>query len=191
MGNDINLVVADVTKPATLTDAVAGTDYIISTIGTPIGAEGPNNPENVDYKGVVALIDAAKQAGSKKFILVTSGGTTWWTHPLNWFGDGVLTWKHKSELYLRDSGLNHVILRPAGGLTDEPLGSKTIKYTQSDGIPSTISRADVAFVAVQALIYSESDNKTFEIQDDEDGQASTALNWQTIFNAMTVESDNF
>ena len=191
LGEDVNLVIADVTKPETLADAVAGVDFVISTIGTPIGAEGPNNPENVDYKGVVALIDAAKTAGNKKFILVTSGGTTWWTHPLNWFGDGVLTWKHKSELYLRDSGLNHVILRPAGGLTDEPLASKPIKFTQSDGIPSTISRADVAYVAVQALIHTEADNKTFEIQDEEEGQPSTAINWQNAFQSMKVESDNF
>ncbi len=191
LGDNIELVKADVTKADTLTAAVAGTDYIISTIGTPIGVEGPNNPETVDYLGVVALIDAAKATQNKKFILITSGGTTWWTHPLNWFGDGVLTWKHKSELYLRDSGLTHVILRPAGGLTDEPLNTKTIKFTQSDGIPSTISRADVAFVTVQALLHSESDNKTFEIQDDEDGQLSSDIDWQSTFKTMTVDSDNF
>ena len=191
LGNDIELVKADVTKAETLTAAVAGTDYIISTIGTPIGVEGPNNPETVDYLGVVALIDAAKVANTQKFILVTSGGTTWWTHPLNWFGDGVLTWKHKSELYLRDSGLNHVILRPAGGLKDEPFNTKRIKFTQSDGIPSTISRADVADVAVQALLHSESNNKTFEIQDDEEGQLISEIDWQSTFKAMTVDSDNF
>ncbi len=191
LGESIQLVKADVTQAETLTAAVADTDYIISTIGTPIGAEGPNNPETVDYLGVVALIDAAKEASTKKFILVTSGGTTWWTHPLNWFGDGVLTWKHKSELYLRNSGLNHVILRPAGGLTDEALNSKTIKFTQTDGIPSTISRADVAVVAVQALIHNEATNKTFEIQDDEEGQRSADINWQETFNALVVDSDNF
>ncbi|ARN73405.1 SDR family oxidoreductase [Oceanicoccus sagamiensis] len=191
LGNDIELVKADVTQKETLAAAVNGTDYIISTIGTPIGAEGTNNPENVDYLGVVALIDTAKAAQSKKFILVTSGGTTWWTHPLNWFGDGVLTWKHKSELHLRASGLNHVILRPAGGLTDEPLNTKKIKFTQSDGIPSTISRADVAAVAVAALTHPESDNKTFEIQDDEEGQLSSEVNWQSTFEAMTIDSDNF
>ena len=191
LGEDIELVKADVTDPATLTNAVAGANYIISAIGTPIGTEGKNNPETVDYLGVVALIDAAKQAGTEKFILITSGGTTWWIHPLNWFGGDVLKWKHKSEVYLRESGLTHVIIRPAGGLKDEPANTKTIKFTQSDGIPSTISRSDVATAAVNALIFSEANNKTFEIQDDEEGQRSDQVDWLNTFSSMTVDSDNF
>ncbi len=33
--------------------------------------------------------------------------------------------------------------------------------------------------------------KTFEIQDDEDGQLSSDIDWQSTFKTMTVDSDNF
>ncbi|MGK0441682.1 MAG: hypothetical protein ACJA0N_001483 [Pseudohongiellaceae bacterium] len=191
LGEKVKLVQADVTKPETLTAAVASTDYIISTIGTSIGAEGGNNPQTVDYQGVVALIDAAQAAGNKKFVLVTSGGTTWRFHPLNWLGDDVLKWKRKSEIHLRESGLNHVIVRPAGGLKDEPINSKSISFSQDDGIPSTISRINVAIVTVKALMFEESNNKTFEIEDHEDGQTTDEINWQQVFQKLKVTSDNF
>ncbi|WP_101759031.1 SDR family oxidoreductase [Oceanicoccus sp. KOV_DT_Chl] len=187
----VTIAVADVTEPETLPAIFAQVDYVISTLGTAIGSEGDNNPETVDYQGTVELIEQAKYHSIKKFILITSGGTTWWLHPLNWFGDDVLKWKHKSELYLRDSGINHVIIRPAGGLKDEPANTKAIKFTQTDGIPSTISRADVATVAVKALIHDQATNKTFEIQDDDDGQTTASINWQQVFADMTVDSDNF
>ena len=191
LGADIALVKADVTAADTLTAAVAGVDYAISTIGTALGAKGNNTPENVDYLGTVALIDAAEAAGVKKFVLVTSGGTTWRIHPLNWFGDNVLKWKRKSEIHLRQSGMTHVIVRPAGGLKDEPGNSKPIEFTQRDGIPSTITRADVATVAVKALIFADADNKTFEIQNRDDGPTADQIDWQLVFQQLSEQSDNF
>ena len=191
LGDAVALVRADVTQPETLTAALTDIDYVISTIGTAIGAQGNNSPENVDYLGTVALIDAAKAARVQKFILVTSGGTTWWIHPLNWFGDDVLKWKHKAELYLRQSGLTHVIVRPAGGLKDEPGNSKPIRFTQSDGIPSTVSRTDVATVSVKALIFPEADNKTFEIQNKGDGPTADKVDWLNVFRGLSEQSDNF
>ena len=160
-------------------------------IGAPIDGEGNSSPEAVDYTGILALIDAAKAASTKKFILVTSGGTTWWIHPLNWFGGNVLKWKHKSEIYLRESGLTHVIIRPAGGLKDEPGNATPIQFTQSDGIPSAIPRADVATVIVKALEFEQANNKTFEIQSTDEGQVSGQVDWLNTFRSMKQQSDNF
>jgi uncharacterized protein YbjT (DUF2867 family) len=191
LGEGIAMVQADVTKPSTLTPLLAGADLVISAIGSSGKGEGKSSAEAVDYGGSVALIDASKSAGIKKFIMVTSGGVTWRIHPLNWFSGDVLKWKHKAELYLRASGLTHVIVRPNGGLTDDPGNSKKITFMQKDKFSWSISREDVAIVCVKALVHEEADNKTFEIQNDGDGLVTGSVDWKKTFSAMVVQSDNF
>ena len=189
LGEDSNLVQADVTKPATLPPLLEGADCVISTIG--VSGKGEARPEDVDYGGSVSLIDASKEAGIKKFIMVTSGGVTWWTHPINWFSGGVLKWKRKAEIYLRESGLTHVIIRPNGGLTDQPGNVNKIIFTQTDGFPSSISREDVAIVCVKTLKHNQADNKTFEVRNGSDGLVAESIDWIKTFSKMVVKSDNF
>ena len=192
LGEDSVLVQGDVTKPSTLPPLLAGADFLISAIGASGKAKGKASPEAVDYIGSVALIDAAQSAGIKKFIMVSSGGVTWWTHPLNWFYGGVLTWKRKAEVYLRASGLTHVIVRPNGGLSDDPGNVNKIVFTQKDGFPSSsISREDVAIVCVKALAHKEADNKTFEMLNGGDGSVTSSIDWAKAFSELVVKSDNF
>jgi uncharacterized protein YbjT (DUF2867 family) len=188
-GEDVTLVRADVTEPSTLPPLLAGADFVISAIG--VSGRGEASPKDVDYGGSIALIDACKSAGINKFIMVTSGGVTWWTHPVNWFSGGVLKWKRKAEEYLRVSGLTHVIVRPNGGLTDKPGNSNKIVFTQNDGFPSSISREDVAIVCVKALMHTEANNKTFEVKNSDEGMVTSAVDWTKVFSAMMVQSDNF
>jgi len=188
-GEDVAMVRADVTEPSTLPPLLAGADYVISAIG--VSGRGEASPKDVDYAGSLALINASKAAGIKKIIMVTSGGVTWWTHPINWFSGGVLKWKRKAEQYLRTSGLTHVIVRPNGGLTDKPGNADKIIFTQNDGFPSSISREDVAIVCVKALGHTEANNKTFEVKNSEDGLVTGAIDWTKWFGEMLVQSDNF
>jgi uncharacterized protein YbjT (DUF2867 family) len=191
-GEDIPMVRADVTEPSTLPSLLAGADFVISAIGASGKEKGKASPEAVDYIGSVSLIDAAQSAGIKKFVMVSSGGVTWWTHPLNWFYGGVLKWKRKAEVYLRASGLTHVIVRPNGGLSDDPGNVNKIVFTQKDGFPSSsISREDVAIVCVKALMYKEADNKTFEILNGGDGSVAGSVDWKKAFGALVGQSDNF
>lgn len=186
LGEDIFMVKADVTEPSSLPPLLNGADFVISAIGS-----GKASPEVVDYGGSVALIDAAKSAGIKKFIMVTSGGVTWRYHPLNWTGDNVLKWKRKAERYLRASGLTHVIVRPNGGLSDKPANTNRITFRQNDKFAMKISRKDVAIVCAKALAYKEAENKTFEIQNDDDGSFVKDVDWEKTFSDMVVQSDNF
>ena len=74
----------------------------------------------IDWLGQKAQIDAAKEAGVKKVVLVSSMGGTDENNPLNKLGNGrILIWKRKSEEYLIDSkAFDYTIIHP-GGLTDE------------------------------------------------------------------------
>ncbi len=128
-------------------------------------------PEKVDYYGQKNQIDAAKKAGVEHIVLVGSMGGTNPNHPLNQMGNGnILIWKRKAEQYLIDSGIDYTIIR-AGGLVDLEGGVRqllvgkndTLRNYPPDGIPTSIPRADLAEVVVQALKEPDARNKAFDI----------------------------
>jgi hypothetical protein len=82
-------------------------------------------------------------------------------------------------------------VRPNGGLKDEPANTYKITFTQTDKFGGKISRDDVAVVCVKALEYQDADNKTFEIQKDNDGSLVKDVDWAKTFGTLVVESDNF
>ena len=78
----------------------------------------------VDWLGQKAQIDAAKEAGVKKVVLISSMGGTDENNPLNKLGNGrILIWKRKTEEYLIDSkAFEYTIIHP-GGLIDEEVSA--------------------------------------------------------------------
>lgn len=163
LGDQVTYFTGDVTDPASLAPAMQGADAVISAIGAK-GKDGPNRPEVIDYQGVRNLATAASAAGVKQFVLVSSRAVTQKDHPLNrMFGD-VLIWKLKGEDALRASGVPYTIIRPGGLGNGEP-GKNAFVIEQGDKVTgqTTIARADVATVCVQALKYPEARNRTFEV----------------------------
>ena len=148
--------------PATLAAAFAGTDAVISAVGAR-GAKGPDRPEAIDYEGVRNLVDAAVAARSRQFVLISSRSVTQPDNPLNKLFGNVLIWKLKGEDALRASGVPYTVIRP-GGLTNGPGGNLDLVFEQGDTVraQTTITRADLARIAVQALRYPEARNRTFE-----------------------------
>ena len=186
------LVAADATKPETLAPAFAGVDYVVSTIGagTPTG---PNNPEAVDYKGVANLADAAKSAGVKQFVLMSSigAGIEDPDFPLNKGFGMVLKWKGRGEAHLRQSGVPYTIVRPGGLLNED--GGKPCK-AGAVGIalfpgkemrptpPETrICRAEVALVMESALNNPDAVGKTVSMLKDGAGQPET---WRGVWASL-------
>jgi uncharacterized protein YbjT (DUF2867 family) len=162
-GDRVVAVEGDVRNPATLTTALDGARYVISTVGSNSRRDPTNTPEAVDYRGVRALVQAAQAAGVEQFVLVSSMGVTRITHPLNRFLDNVLLWKALGENALRFSGLPYTIVRP-GGLTDEAGGTAGLRTGQGDTMAEgRIPRADVAAVCLAALGNPAALEKTVEI----------------------------
>ncbi len=180
LGDEPELIAGDATVPETLPAAFEGVDYCICTIGSAV-VEGQQTPEDVDYQGVVNAVDAAKEAGVKHFVLLSSMAVTHDEHPLNQYGN-VLKWKLKGENHLRDSGLTYTVVRP-GGLTDDSGGEDGIVFDQGDTLGGgRITREDVAEVCIQALNNSHAYSKTFEIIGDEEESAPT--DFDAIFEAL-------
>ncbi len=180
VGEGIELVRGDVRDPASLVAALGGVDYVVSSLGSNTFDDPANSPEKVDYEGVRNLATAARTAGVKHYVQVSSLGVTNPKHPLNRFGK-VMEWKLKGEAALRASGVPYTIVRP-GGLGDGPGGKTGITVGQGDTMASgAIQRADVGTVCVKALGNPEAFGKTFEIVA---GKPGDTVDWGRFFAAL-------
>ncbi|KAJ9522720.1 hypothetical protein QJQ45_019878 [Haematococcus lacustris] len=124
-------------------------------------------PEQVDWLGQKLQVDAAKQAGVKHVVLVSSMGGTNPKHPLNNIAGGnILQWKRKAEQYLMQSGLTYTIIHP-GGLLDEAGGARQLMVGVDDVLVNatyrSIPREDVAEVCVQSLLLPQYQNRSFDL----------------------------
>jgi uncharacterized protein YbjT (DUF2867 family) len=157
-------VEGDVTQPESLARAMqGGVDIIVSAVATAQG-EGPNRPERVDAQGTRNLIAAGRQAGAKRFVIITSSVSGRVDHPLNKRVGNVLVYKAEAEKALYESGMDYVVVGPAG-MTDEPAGQKKILLIPRDQYRPgmTIGRDDTARVIVHALTDPGAANRTFTV----------------------------
>lgn len=174
------LAIGDVMDPPTIEKALRSNtfDAVVCTVG------GGTKNTAVDKDGCINVMRAAKKAGVKRFILVSSIGV----------GDSikaineqtlqvlklVLEAKFGAEEELKSSGLTYTIVRP-GGLLTAPASGKGI-LTEDPSILGLISRADVASLIMQIIFRKEAEFKTFSAIDSERLQApTTSLEGVNIF----------
>jgi len=129
-----------------LAAAVRGCDAIVFTAGS--GAKtGYDKTLLIDLDGAVKLIEAAEQAGVRRFVMVSALGAEQrerWHESIRPY----YVAKHYADRLLTASKLDYTILRP-GGLTDEPgTGMISIEPATTGG---TIPREDVAGVIAAVL----------------------------------------
>ncbi|GAB2254296.1 hypothetical protein Droror1_Dr00022105 [Drosera rotundifolia] len=127
-------------------------------------------PWKVDNFGTVNLVDACRKNGVDRFILISSilvngAAMGQLLNPayvfLNVFGL-VLIAKLKAENYIRASGINYTIVRP-GGLRNDPPSGNIVLEPEDTLYEGSISRDQVAEVAVEALLHPEASYKVVEI----------------------------
>lgn len=135
----------------------------------------PNgDPYEVDWLGARNQIDAAKSAGAKQFVFVSSMGGTQPENFLNTIGKrekdeksgNILLWKRKAEEYLISSGLPYTIIHP-GGLTDKKGGESKVILGFDDSLLErkvrSIPRDDVAEVCIQSLAQPGAKRRALDI----------------------------
>jgi uncharacterized protein YbjT (DUF2867 family) len=137
-----------------LSHAVKNVDKVIFAAGS----KG-KNVIGVDQEGAKRLSNAAKEAGLKKFVMLSSMGAD--NPSVSDELEDYLRAKQNADDYLRLSGLNYSIVRP-GHLTDDD-GTGKIQLNEKLKIQGSISRADVAKTLVEALEEDVKQNQVFEI----------------------------
>ena len=135
--------------------------HVMKNINKVIFAAGSKgkNIIGVDQEGAKRLIDAAKEAGIEKFVMLSSIGAD---DPSK--SDVLVDYlfaKQNADEYLIASGLDYTIVRP-GSLTDTE-GTGKIELKEKLDSPGSITRTDVAQTLVQALEDDLKKNQVFEI----------------------------
>ncbi len=101
------IVEGDVTDRASVEAAVAGCDVVVHLVAIIVGRR--EDFERVMEEGTRNVVDVAKAAGVRRFILMSALGTSDETRDLVPYYHA----KWEMERAVRDSGLEHVIFRPS------------------------------------------------------------------------------
>lgn len=182
-------ITGDVRNPVSLEAAFQGVTYVVSTIGSR-ERQGPNSFELVDWEGNRNLIDAAKAAGVKRFVMMTSGsaGPAKFDDPdVQRFGAGRI-WKFKAEEYLRDSDLPYVVVAP-GGLRNFASGTKGLRLrARNQYSVGVVSRGDVAALIVECITNEACLSKTITVVNDESLKPASWIDTLTVLPMDTAET---
>jgi len=145
-----NTVVADVEKLSVeeLAELLRGSDAVVWSAGA--GGGNPQRTWAVDRDAAIRTIDAAEQAGVRRFVMVSFVGAGQdhgvpEDHSFYPYAQA----KADADDHLRASGLDWTIVAPGALTLDEPNGSIRLVTARSED--NKTSRANVARVIVAAL----------------------------------------
>ncbi|MEK3981683.1 SDR family oxidoreductase [Psychrobacillus sp. FSL K6-2836] len=157
--NNIQAIVADLEGSVDdLAKAITGADAVIFIAGSG-GHTGPDKTLLIDLDGAVKTMEAAKQVGIDRYIMVSAYGAD---KRQNW-NEGMRPYyvaKHYADRLLEASGLNYTIVRP-GGLVNEPSTGKIAVGAEAN--PSTITREDVAHTLIATLENEKTYKRAFNL----------------------------
>ena len=138
---------------------VEGCDAVIFSAGGGPGS-GAEKKETVDRQGAVKLIEAAREHGVRRYVMVSAMGAA---DPASGSEamQPYLRAKAQADQALQESGLDYTIVRP-GSLTDDP-GTGIVEAGFSLRRRGEIPREDTARVIVATLDREKTVGKTFEV----------------------------
>lgn len=160
-------VVADLEQDCS--DALAGCDAVVFTAGSGPHT-GPDKTVDVDQNGAIGLIDAAREAGVKRFLMVSSmraDAPEKAPEKIHHY----LRAKQKADEHLRASGLAYTLVRP-GPLTND-LATGLVELNSRLDRTGNIPREDVAAVILAALNADNAVNQSFDVLSGDEGIAES------------------
>jgi uncharacterized protein YbjT (DUF2867 family) len=159
------IVRADLKDRASIHAACRGVDTVISTATSTLSRQEGDSIDTVDRQGQINLVDAAKAAGAKRFVLIS------FNHHKAPVACALTEAKSAAEQQLMKSGMDYTILRPtpfmeiwlSPNLGFDAAGGKATIYGTGENPISWISLFDVAAFAVAALDRPSAKNQIIEI----------------------------
>lgn len=147
-----------------ITHGLKGADAVVFTAGSG-GKTGADKTLLIDLDGAVKTMEAAKQAGIDRFIMVSAlqaHNRENWNESLKPY----YVAKHFADRALEQSGLTYTIIRPGGLLNEAGTGKVTAGENLSR---ESIPREDVAATIVASLDEERTFNKGFDLISGNDG----------------------
>jgi uncharacterized protein YbjT (DUF2867 family) len=151
-------LVCDMEAEDDLTPFVEGADAVVFAAGAGPGS-GVERKRTVDLGAAVKLIDAARAAGVRRYLMLSaigSGRPERWSEQMRPYYEA----KTEADERVAAAGLDHTIVRP-GGLTDDP-GSGRVSVGDDLGSGS-VSRADVAATLAAVLVADSTIGLAFDL----------------------------
>src|SRR5438132_4231222 len=157
--------VADFKNPSSIATACRGAENVISTVSSTFSRQEGDSIETVDRLGQISLIDAAKAAGVRRFVLIS------FNHQKAPVKCALTEAKDAAEQHLIESGMEYAILRAgffmevwlSPNLGFDPVNAKAMIYGSGKNPISWISLFDVAKFAVESVEKPEAKNQIIEI----------------------------
>jgi uncharacterized protein YbjT (DUF2867 family) len=152
-------VICDLERDEDISAYVAGADAVVFAAGAGPGS-GPERKRTVDLGGAVKLIDAARKADAKRYVIVSSIGAddpSGGPEQMRPY----LEAKAEADERVAESGLDWTIVRP-GSLTDDP-GTGLVTATDDQSARGAVPREDVARVLAAVLGDPSTIGKTFVV----------------------------
>ncbi|KGX89309.1 sugar epimerase [Pontibacillus halophilus JSM 076056 = DSM 19796] len=145
---------------AAIAKATEGVDAVVFTAGS-----GPNTGADktlmIDLDGAVKTMEAAEQAGVKRYVMISSYDTTReaiQSAPES-FAPYVVA-KHYADEWLRGTNLDHTIIHPGRLTNDEGTGQVAVAPQVDRG---DVPREDVARVIVETLANDSTIGKEYQV----------------------------
>jgi uncharacterized protein YbjT (DUF2867 family) len=160
------LAQGDMTDAPSLERAVQGCDAVVHLVAIPSGSE--EQFRQIMIQGTRDLVDAAKRADLKRFVLMSALGTGERSKDLTPYFRS----KWEQERTVEGSGIDHTIFRPSfvfgksGGML--PLLVRQVRWSPAVAVIGTkrmqpIWVEDVAAYFTKAISTAEATNRTFEL----------------------------
>lgn len=144
----------------TIAKAAEGVDAVVFTAGSG-GHTGPDKTVMVDLDGAVKTIEAAKIAGVKRFVMVSSFDTSRGAiqEASSSFAPYVAA-KHYADEWLKRADLDYTIIHP-GLLTNDKGTGQVTAATEVDR--GEVPREDIASVIIASLENEKTIGKEFQV----------------------------
>lgn len=158
------MVEGDLKQPVSLAASCEGIDSIITTASSTISRQPSDSIQTVDLEGYLALIEAARQAGVRRFVYTSIPARVHFESPLT---------RAKSEVARRlaASGMAYTVLAanyfmevwlsPMLGFDYE--NARATIYGSGEQRTAFVSYKDVAEIAVRSLDVEEGRNRTLTV----------------------------
>lgn len=159
----VETVIGDLRNPDSLAAACMGVHTVISTANATVSMQPGDSIPVTDQQGQLDLVEAARAAGVKQFILVSI--------PLSISACPLSAAKHSVENAVMNSGMTYTILRSgffmevwlSSGLGFDYLNAKATIYGDGHGKNAYISLGDVAEYCVQSVDKPAARNMCFDL----------------------------
>lgn len=200
---NVKIVNGDVNNLDSLIKLLDGVDTCIAVHGSKrktklsdiLGYESNDltHPVNVNYIGMINIINAAKITKTKHIIRVTGNGEKPWSLPtiiINLLGSMNKAWNYAGECELRNSNITYTIIRPGIMKKNCNLSFPLMLSDNGNYLPiSKISYDNIANLCLECISHPNVKNTTLTAMTTEFGYGLTT--WSPLLKKINKDSRKF